>query len=134
MLIHYIQASRVKRLLAATAGGRGLRASSQMPYSSSTGDSYRSTSTWRESSISTNGMMTTTTTITRTSFQSSSSRRTSRLREVSPKQTAPVLETAIEAPVDLAEGDSLSLEARFSEAEPNATVTWIVNGEVTINK
>ncbi|VDL60884.1 unnamed protein product, partial [Hymenolepis diminuta] len=123
-----VEPNRTKRLLAATAGGRGIRASSQMPYSSSTTDSFKSTSTWRESSITSNGMMSTTTTITRTSFQSTS-KRSSGLREISPQQKAPVLETPIDAPADLAEGDSLSLEAKFAEAEPRATVTWSVNGE-----
>ncbi|KAM3173269.1 hypothetical protein ACTXT7_012839 [Hymenolepis weldensis] len=123
-----VEPNRTKRLLAATAGGRGIRASSQMPYSSSTADSLRSTSTWRESSITSNGMVSTTTTITRTSFQSTS-KRSSGLREISPQQRAPVLETPIDAPTDLAEGDSLSLEAKFAEAEPRATVTWTVNGE-----
>ncbi|VDN97428.1 unnamed protein product [Rodentolepis nana] len=91
----------------------------------------KSVSTWRESSISANGMMTTSTTITRTSFQSTN-RRSSGLREVTPQQKAPELKTPIDEPTDLAEGDSLSLEAKFTEAEPLANVTWIVNGEVII--
>ncbi|KAM7537943.1 hypothetical protein Aperf_G00000079361 [Anoplocephala perfoliata] len=123
-----VEPSRVKRLLAATAAGRGLRSSSQFPYSVSTGDSYRSTSTLRESSITSNGRLTTTTSITRTSYQSTN-RRTSGLREVSPEQKAPELEAAIDAPTDLVEGDGLSLEARFTEAEPRANITWSVNGE-----
>lgn len=43
-----------------------------------------------------------------------------------------MLEIPIDAPTDLAEGDSLSLEAKFAEAEPRATVTWTVNGEVIV--
>lgn len=69
------------------------------------------------------------TSITRTSFQSTN-RRTSGLREFSPEQKAPELEIAVNAPTDLAVGDSLSLEARFTQAEPRANITWSVNGEV----
>lgn len=123
----------MRRLLASTAGARGMRASSTMPYPPSTSDTYRSTSTWRESSITGNRTVTTTTTVTRTSYRSSE-RRSSGLREVSPQQTPPVLQSAIEAPSDLYEGDTLVLEARFLPAEPSANITWSVNGQVSFCK
>ncbi|CDS41841.2 expressed conserved protein [Echinococcus multilocularis] len=121
-----VEPNRVRRLLASTAGVRGMRASSTLPYPSTTSDTYRSTSTWRESSITGNRMVTTTT--TRTSYRSSE-RRSSGLREVSPQQTSPALQSAIEAPTDLYEGDTLALEARFLPAEPSASIIWSVNGQ-----
>uniref|UniRef100_A0A5K3EN24 non-specific serine/threonine protein kinase n=1 Tax=Mesocestoides corti TaxID=53468 RepID=A0A5K3EN24_MESCO len=119
-----VEPNRVKQLLAATAS-RGVRASSTMPYTSS--ETYKTTSSVRESSILGNSI-TSTTSITRSSLQMSE-RRSSGMRNANPRQKAPALKAAIDAPTGLLEGDTLTLEAQFYPAEPPATVAWFFNGQ-----
>lgn len=98
-------------------------------YSVANNTNTSSTSKYSSSSttVTRDGVTTTTTT---------SSRRTERTisetRETAPAQVAPSLASALDAPSNLVEGDMLSLEARFSISEPQATIVWHINGRVRL--
>lgn len=128
----------MKQLLAATSG-RGYRASSYNPFAS---ESHSSFSSRRETSVMNTGGYTTTSTTVRSSITSSNIRASETMSssrryhqqiydDLEEEAVAPILQTPIDAPIGLCDGDSLTLEARFRIAEPTASITWSINGEVS---